>query len=112
MAMSELLWMRQAECLGMVDAMWDENTPSAEALRMCFRCPVRRECAEYGLARVDASDAGVLGGTGMYDREKVRAGTLNLQQVWDRRLGTLVDADFEEALTEDFARTMPRLAFA
>jgi len=109
--MSEFLWMRQAECLGVLHPMWDENTPSPDALRMCFRCPVRAECADYALDRVDASDAGVLGATGLYDREKVRAGTLTLAQVWERRLAALVAHDYEEARAEDFARVMPRLEF-
>jgi len=110
--MSEHLWMRKAECLDVIDGMWDENTPSPEALRMCFRCPVRRECAEYGLARVDAADAGVLGGTGLYDRERVRHGKLTLEEVWERRLAHLVASDMDDAWAEDFARTMPQLELA
>jgi hypothetical protein len=66
--MQDFDWMRDAACLGMVDPMWDRATPSVEALRVCFRCPVQRQCLRYGLDRVDASDAGVLGGLGLYDR--------------------------------------------
>ena len=103
-------WMRDARCLGMVDGMWDDSTPSVEALRVCFRCPVQRECLAYGLRRVDASDAGVLGGTGLYDREQIRGGKRTVGQVLAARLRRLVAADWDEALGEDFARTMPRLA--
>jgi len=110
--MSEFLWMRQAECLGVEHPMWDENTPSPDALRMCFRCPVQRTCAEYGLARPSASDAGVLGGLGLYDRDHVREGTMTLEQAWERRLRWLANRDLQEALAEDFARMMPRLEFA
>jgi hypothetical protein len=106
---SDLDWMRDAGCLGFVDAMWDESTPSTEALRMCFRCPVRRECAEYGLARNYASDAGILGGLGLYDRERIRAGEVTVEQVWESRLRRLVTADFVEALDQQFVRSMPRL---
>jgi hypothetical protein len=62
--MRDFDWMRDAACLGVSDVMWDDSTPSVEALRFCFRCPVQQACLEYGLERVDASDAGVLGGTG------------------------------------------------
>ncbi|HEY7821264.1 MAG TPA: WhiB family transcriptional regulator [Acidimicrobiia bacterium] len=107
--MTEFEWMADAQCLGKVGPMWDESTPSAEALRMCFRCPVQRTCAEYGLARVPASDAGVLGGLGLYDRDKVREGRRTLEEAWALRLELLVRHDWDEALDEEFARMMPRL---
>ena len=107
--MAEHLWMRQAECRGKVDGMWDESTPSPEALRVCFRCPVRRECAEYGLARHTTADAGVLGGLGLYDRDRVRDGKVTLEEAWDRRLRELVEHDAERAQDEQFVRDMPRL---
>ena len=107
--MSDHDWMRQAGCLGVVDPMWDDSTPTPDALRFCFRCPVMRQCAAYGLKRVDASDAGVLGGLGLYDREKIRAGRLTVREALERRLGQLVASDWEDALDEDFARRMPRL---
>ena len=110
--MAEHRWMARAACLGNVNAIWDDSTPSAEALRMCFRCPVQRTCAEYGLARSSASDAGVLGGLGLYDRDHVREGTMTLEQAWERRLRWLANRDLQEALAEDFARMMPRLEFA
>lgn len=107
--MAEYLWMREAACLGKPDAMWDESTPSVEALRVCFRCPVRRDCVNYGLARPDASDAGVLGATGLYDREKVRAGSRTVEDVWASRLAQVVQADWDEAMSQEFVRLMPRL---
>ena len=107
--MTDLDWMRHAECLGMVDGMWDESTPSPDALRVCFRCPVQKECAQYGLSRVDASDAGVLGGLGLYDRERIRAGRSTLDGELGKRLEQLRDHDRQQALDEDFARTMPRM---
>ena len=103
-------WMAQAGCLGVIDEMWDESTPSPDALRFCFRCPVQKACLEYGLSRKDASDAGVLGGTGLYDREQVRSGRRTVQQVLAYRLARLVDADWDEAVEQDFVFTMPRLA--
>ena len=109
--MSEHLWMRQAACHNMLSEMWDESTPSPEALRVCFRCPVRRECAEYGLARHTTSDAGVLGGLGLYDRDRIRDGKVTLEDAWEFRLEQLVTADLADALDEDFVRLMPRLAF-
>ena len=102
-------WMRDAACLGHDGPMWDENTPSPDALRFCFRCPVRVNCAKYGLRNVDASDAGVLGGLGFYDREKIRAGRLTVDDAWAYRLSVLVAADWDEAVEEDFVRNMPRL---
>ena len=105
-------WMEQAGCLGVIDEMWDESTPQPDALRYCFRCPVIRECARYGLARPYASDAGVLGGLGLYDRQRVRAGKATVPQVWSARMEELVLADWDAALTEDYVRTMPRLASA
>jgi hypothetical protein len=110
--MSDADWMQRAACLGKIDAMWDESTPSAEALRMCFRCPVQKPCLQYGLRRVDASDAGVLGGTGFYDREQVRSGRRTVGEVLALRLSKLVAADWREALGEDYARAMPRMEFA
>jgi len=107
--MQNVEWMRDAACLGLVDEMWDESTPSPEALRVCFRCPVRQECVEYGLSRVDASDAGVLGATGYYDREQIRAGKRTVEEAWAIRLQRLVDADWDEAVEQDFVFSMPRL---
>ena len=103
-------WMAQAGCLGVIDEMWDESTPSTDALRFCFRCPVQKACLEYGLSRKDASDAGVLGGTGLYDREQIRAGKRTVTQVLRIRLARLVAADWDEAIEQDFVFTMPRLA--
>jgi len=102
-------WMVRAACLDVIDQMWDDSTPTVDALRFCFRCPVRRECARYGLERNYATDAGVLGGLGLYDREKVRDGTVTVEEALSRRLGQLVDADWEDALAEDYVRRMPRL---
>jgi hypothetical protein len=104
--------MAQAGCLGVIDAMWDESTPRPDALRYCFRCPVIRECARYGLTRPYAADAGVLGGLGLYDRERVRRGKATVPQMWRARMEELVLEDWEAALTEDYVRTMPRLALA
>jgi hypothetical protein len=95
--------------LGKVDPMWDDSTPTVDALRFCFRCPVRRDCAEYGLSRPYASDAGVLGGMGLYDRQKVRERLTTVPKVWGARLRLLVAADWDDALAEDYARAMPRL---
>jgi hypothetical protein len=102
-------WMRQAGCLNMVDEMWDANTPSVQALRVCFRCPVQRDCLAYGLRRNYATDAGVLGGLGIYDREKVRDGQWTVSRAVGHRLAKLVAADWEDALDEEFLRTMPQL---
>ena len=103
-------WMEQAGCLGVIHEMWDESIPRPDALRYCFRCPVIRECARYGLARPYASDAGVLGGLGLYDRQRVRAGKATVPQMWRARISELVDDDWENALDEDYVRQMPRLA--
>ena len=110
--MSEHLWMKQAECLGFVDGMWDDNTPSPDALRFCFRCPVQAECAQYGLSRPSASDAGVLGGLGLYDRDRVREGKQTVAEAWEFRRALLVKHDFELARAEEFAQLMPRLELA
>ena len=110
--MSEHLWMKQAECHGFVDTMWDDNTPSPDALRFCFRCPVQMECAEYGLARPNASDAGVLGGLGLYDRERIREGRQTVAEAWEHRRAILEQHDFELAQAEEFAQLMPRLELA
>lgn len=107
--MSDYEWMMQAGCRGKIDEMWDESTPSQEALRMCFRCPVRPECGEYGLSRASASDAGVLGGLGLYDRDKIREGKKTVEQVLKFRLSQLIGADWDDALAEDFRRLMPQL---
>ena len=108
--MSDREWMEQAGCLGVIDSMWDDSTPSPDALRFCFRCPVIRECARYGLARPYASDAGVLGGLGLYDRQRVRAGKATVPQMWRARIVELVDADWDAALDEQYVRSMPQLA--
>ena len=105
-------WMEHAGCLGVIHEMWDESIPRPDALQYCFRCPVIRECARYGLARPYASDAGVLGGLGLYDRQRVRAGKATVPQMWRDRMEELVLADWDAALTEDYVRTMPRPALA
>jgi hypothetical protein len=79
LAMNE--WMGRAACKGMVSELWDDNVPEPDALRVCFRCPVQRDCLQYGLRRAFASDAGVLGGTGVYDRQRIRAGKVTVRQV-------------------------------
>jgi hypothetical protein len=79
LAMNE--WMGRAACKGMVSELWDDNVPDPDALRVCFRCPVQRDCLQYGLRRAFASDAGVLGGTGVYDRQRIRAGKVTVRQV-------------------------------
>lgn len=107
--MADYDWMQKAACLGMISEMWDDSTPTPDALRVCFRCPVRKQCAEYGLRRPPASDAGVLGGLGLYDRDKVRDGSRTFEQMSEFRLRQLVAADWESAKDEDFARLMPRL---
>lgn len=107
--MTDYDWMQKAECLGVIDEMWDQSTPGPEALRYCFRCPVRRECAAYGLVRPYASDAGVLGGLGVYDRQRIRERKTTVAKAWALRLRDLVNADWDEALAEDYARLMPRL---
>jgi hypothetical protein len=98
-------WMGRAGCLGMVDGMWDDGVPSADALRVCFRCPVIRTCAEYGIDRVFASDAGVLGGLGVQDRDRVRTGEVTLEVAWERRRRWLVAVDWEAAKDEDLIRS-------
>jgi hypothetical protein len=47
--MSDMEWMQEAACLGVLHEMWDEHTPRPDALRYCFRCPVIKQCANYGL---------------------------------------------------------------
>ena len=108
--MSDREWMEQAGCLGVIHEMWDESTPRPDALRFCFRCPVIRDCVRYGLARPYASDAGVLGGLGLYDRQRVRAGKATVPQMWRARIVELVDADWDAALDEQYVRSMPQLA--
>ena len=110
--MSDFEWMRDAACLGIIDEMWDDSSPRPEALRICFRCPVMKDCARYGLSRPYASDAGVLGGMGLYDRQRIRAGKSTPGKVWAMRLKELVDADWDEALDEQYVRSMPQLASA
>ena len=105
-------WMGQAACLNVIDPMWDESLAAPDALRFCFRCPVIRDCVKYGLARPYASDAGVLGGLGLYDRQRVRSGKATVPQVWALRLSELIEHDWSEALDEDFRRMMPRLELA
>ena len=105
-------WMAQAGCLGVVSPMWDDSTPTPDALRYCFRCPVIRECAAYGLSHPYASDAGVLGGLGVYDRQRIRERVTTVRKVWAMRLRDLVNADWDAAKDEDFVRSMPRLELA
>jgi len=94
-------WMEDARCLDVLHPMWDESTPGTEALRFCFRCPVIHECANYGLSAKYSSDWGVLGGLGLFDRQKIRAGKTTVAKVWKMRLAKLVLAEHEQALTEN-----------
>jgi len=110
--MSDMEWMADAACRDVISPMWDANTPTPAATRYCFRCPVIRECAGYGLQRVYGSDAGVLGGLGLYDRQRIRSRKASITQMWEFRLRELVMHDWDEALDEQFARSMPRLRLA
>jgi hypothetical protein len=107
LAMNE--WMGRAACKGMVSELWDDNVPEPDALRVCFRCPVQRECLEYGLRRPFASDAGVLGGTGVYDRQRLRAGKVTVREVLMGNLRRLVIADHGFALDIEREAAQPRL---
>lgn len=104
----KLEWMDDAKCLGVIDDMWDESTPRPEALRFCFRCPVIADCVRYGLSANYSSDWGVLGGLGLFDRQRIRAGKATVEQLWAVRMGKLVVADLEEALVEDYVRQVTR----
>jgi hypothetical protein len=70
---------------------------------------VQKECAAYGLSRPYASDAGVLGGLGLYDRQRIRERVVTVGKAWAIRLRDLVQSDWDEALAEDYARAMLRL---
>jgi hypothetical protein len=107
LAMNE--WMGRAACKGMVSELWDDNVPEPDALRVCFRCPVQRECLDYGLRRPFASDAGVLGGTGVYDRQRLRAGKVTVREVLMGNLRRLVIADHGFALGIEAESLQPRL---
>jgi hypothetical protein len=107
LAMNE--WMGRAACKGMVSELWDDNVPEPDALRVCFRCPVQRDCLQYGLRRAFASDAGVLGGTGVYDRQRIRAGKVTVRQVLMANLRRLVIADHGFALGIEAESLQPRL---
>jgi hypothetical protein len=107
LAMNE--WMGRAACKGMVSELWDDNVPEPDALRVCFRCPVQRDCLQYGLRRAFASDAGVLGGTGVYDRQRIRAGKVTVRQVLMANLRRLVIADHGFALDIEREAAQPRL---
>lgn len=102
--MSDIEWMTDAACRDIVTSLWDENVPSPEVTRYCFRCPVRSECLAYGLSRVYGSDAGILGGLGLYDRQRIRSRKSTAQQMWAMRLEELVQHAWTEALDEQFAR--------
>ena len=102
-------WMERAACKGVVSDRWDENVPDPDALRVCFRCPVQRDCLQYGLRRAFASDAGVLGGTGVYDRQRIRAGKVTVREVLMGNLRRLVVADHGFALDIEREARPPRL---
>jgi hypothetical protein len=109
MTISDTEWMAAAACRNLVSHIWDDNTPTPQATSICFRCPVQLECVGYGLRRVYGSDAGVLGGLGLYDRQRVRARRWTLHQAWRYRLAELVAHDWDRAIAEDRARRAPRL---
>jgi hypothetical protein len=102
--MNDVEWMERAACRGVIDPMWDESSPSAEALRYCFRCPVRRDCADYGLRRVYGSDAGVLGGLGLYDRQRIRARRTTFEAASAARMRDLMLRDWDTAIHDNFVQ--------
>lgn len=104
--MSDVEWMQDARCRDVLTGVWDENTPTPEATRFCFRCPVQRQCLAYGLRRVYASDAGVLGGLGLYDRQRIRSRKSTIPKMLAARLRELVAHDWSEALGEQMIREM------
>jgi hypothetical protein len=102
-------WMQKAACKGMLSDLWDESVPDPDALRVCFRCPVQLECLAYGVRRVYGSDAGVLGGTGVQDRQRIRTGKSRPGQVLERNLRRLVAYDHGWAMSVEAEAVQPRL---
>ena len=106
--MQDYEWMPDAACRDVQSELWDANVPSPEVTRYCFRCDVRTECLAYGLRRVYGSDAGVLGGLGLYDRQRIRSRKATVSQMWAVRLEELVQHSWREALDEQYAREVCR----
>ena len=104
--MPDMDWMTDAACRDVSTPLWDANVPSPEVTRYCFRCPVRSECLAYGLRRVYGSDAGILGGLGLYDRQRIRSRKATVPQMWALRMQELVMHDWAEALDEQMIREM------
>ena len=75
-------WQRRAACaetgpelfFGPDDEMpGDQQARETAAKRVCARCPVRRECLEYGESLgADGRRHGVWGGLGELDRQRYR----------------------------------------
>lgn len=65
-------WMNRAACRSMDTNQFFPETPAGEraAQRVCARCPVRRPCAGYALARQELR--GVWGGLTERDRQQLR----------------------------------------
>jgi WhiB family redox-sensing transcriptional regulator len=79
-------WMEQAACRGHPTSWWFASSTRRHAVRICRRCPVRRECLAYALEQGDEL-YGVWGGLGSTERRGLRH-TLATQlgsQPYDKR---------------------------
>lgn len=64
-------WAHQGLCVGQDPEIWFPKNEADEpvAVRVCVRCPVKRECAEYALRIKEAH--GVWGGLTEQDRRRI-----------------------------------------
>jgi hypothetical protein len=70
-------WVDHALCAGF--APLHDNGRSSAAAAVCQQCPVRAECATYGIEL--GTKWGTWGGLTPSDRRKVRLGVTSLQEV-------------------------------
>lgn len=81
--MSETTWRDDAICLGMDPELFvpeGKGRPAVEGVRVCMRCPVRRECAIEAVGNDPLGDHGIWGGTTDHHRSKVRSGRWTVEQ--------------------------------
>ena len=75
-------WVGQGLCLGSYSDIFFpyKGGSSMAARRVCARCPVWRECLDYATFVILATD-GVWGGTTQQERQRLRSGSLTIEEV-------------------------------
>ena len=83
-AMQWPTFLSEGDCIGKDPTLFDDedHKKSVMAKRICDKCPVKAQCAQWG---IDNEDAGIWGGLDDKDRAKARRGKRKFVTMEKRR---------------------------